>query len=80
LTIIGAFYGDLDITDKVRVQYDGGRRDFLAADSEWTDPWPGMYKTLVIVYREGQNHYVLQVIEQNQHITVPAPSCPTGSC
>ena len=57
MQIFGASYGPGVVTAKVASLYAGGERRFVAENSVFGDPKPGLDKCLTIVYAfNGDNH------------------------
>ena len=50
--ILSSSYGKLDVTKKLKEMYAKGLREFSGTNDVWTDPWYGVEKSFVIVYRQ----------------------------
>lgn len=62
--IFGAAYGLADVTKKVRRLVDGGASRISAQNDQFNDSWPGVKKTLVIVYEDESGSPAVQITEE----------------
>ena len=68
LVILGAVYGNKNVTQLANGKLSAnGEFDQYASDEIWGDGWPGINKTLVVVY-EYDGLQMLDVVKQNEHI------------
>jgi hypothetical protein len=71
LTILGAAYGPVDVTDKVRkLVKDGSTLEVEATNAVFGDPWRGQVKSLVIVYRYGSKAPRMQITSEHTSISL----------
>ena len=68
LVILGAVYGNKNVTQLANGKLSAnGEFDQYASDEIWGDGWPGINKTLVVVYKyDGLQ--MLDVVKQNEHM------------
>ncbi|CAB4038288.1 Hypothetical predicted protein [Paramuricea clavata] len=65
LTILGAAYGLKSVTEKVKALVKNRSLKAIADNDTFEDGWPGIVKTLVIVYQYGEEHPSITVVKEN---------------
>ena len=73
LTILGAAYGPADVTAKVQSFVKDGTLTVKASNDVFGDPWHGVKKSLVIVYRYGRNNAEIKYVEEDGTISLSIP-------
>lgn len=67
LVILGAAYGLQDVTMHANSLLSNGEFNKMASNDVWGDTWPGIHKTLVVVYAyDGLE--MLDVVKENQRM------------
>ena len=74
LTILGAAYGPDDVTAKVQSLVRGGALNVQASNSIFGDPWFGVHKSLVVVYRYGRNNAGIKIAQEGQAVSLSIPT------
>lgn len=72
LKLCAAVYGLTDITEPVsmKLSYNNDPIDFTVSDSLFGDGWPGVRKTLVVVYLDEYYFPIVKVWEEGQHVKI----------
>jgi hypothetical protein len=65
LTILGAAYGLKCVTEKVKALVKNRSLKAIADNDTFEDGWPGILKTLVVVYQYGEEHPSITVVKEN---------------
>ena len=66
LKILGATYGNLDVTEKVQSLVKDNALTVAAENSVFSDPWYGVVKTLAIVYQYGNQEPKIVIVKEHQ--------------
>ena len=74
LTICGAAYGRGDVTGKMRSLRKDQKVSVKASDDVFGDTWPGKTKSLVVVYKYGNNRPQVKTVKQNNTLEISPPS------
>ena len=70
LNIVGAAYGLSDVTNKVRSMVHHNRLSVRASNHIFGDSYPGVRKTLVVVYRYGYGGYRTKIVKEDETIHI----------
>ena len=70
LNIVGAAYGLKDVTDKVRSLVHHNRLSIRASNYMFGDSYPGVRKTLIVVYRYGYGRYRTKIVKEDETIHI----------
>ena len=70
LTILGAAYGKSDVTSKVRAAIKDDSLIISASNNVFGDTFPGNKKSLVIVYRIGNDEPIVLITQEGQVATI----------
>jgi len=72
MKLAAAVYGLQDITEPVshKLSYTTGPIEFTVEDQLFGDGWPGVRKTLVVVYLDEWNFPIVKVWEEGQHVKI----------
>lgn len=71
LTILGAAYGPSDVTEKVQKLVKGNTLQTKVDDDVFGyDPWPGVQKSLVVVYKYGRNATLIKIASEGNQMSI----------
>ena len=72
LTILGAAYGPSDVTQRTQslVKKDGTLQTEADNDVFGPDPWSGVNKSLVVVYRYGRNPPLMKIVPEGSKMSI----------
>mgnify|MGYP002803993098 FL=1 len=73
LIIYGAAYGRADVTGKVRNLRKAQKLSVKASNEVFSDSWPGVIKSLVVVYSYGNATVQTQVVREGESLDIFEP-------
>ncbi len=74
LTILGAAYGPRDVTGTIRDSISNQGLSVTADNNAFGgDPWPGVLKTLVVVYQYNRNPAAVAYVPEGNTLTITPP-------
>ena len=74
LIICGAAYGRADVTGKIRSLRKDQKISVKASNEVFGDSWPGESKSLVVVYKYGNNKAQVKIVKENSTLDISPPS------
>ena len=70
LTIVGAAYGLGNVTSKCQSLVTDNTLNVTANNDTFGDQWPGVHKSLVVVYRYGGNQPITTVTQESKQVDI----------
>lgn len=80
LTILGAAYGLVDVSQKIRSFINNSQTiNIIASNQYFGDSWPEINKSLVVVYQYSNEQPQVKIVQENQQLSITYSDAPIWS-